>query len=197
MAEPAHLARIGVRLEAVPSPGWALLGLILLNLMWGGSLPATKVALDSFGPFTLAAARLLLASALFLMVLRPTALRRLPLSDALRMAGLGVIGCAGVQALQALGAGQTSAATATVLASTSPLWIAVLAPALLREHLRPWPVVGVLLALMGVAAITGLNEPGALAGSLPGNIVVMLSSVVAALYTVFGKRLAGRHSPLM
>src|SRR5437660_1157332 len=56
MAQPAHLARIGVRLEAVPSPGWALVSLVLVNLMWGGSLPATKLALDSFGPFTLAAA---------------------------------------------------------------------------------------------------------------------------------------------
>src|SRR5712691_8586072 len=128
MAQPAQLGRIGVRLEAVPSPGWALLSLILLNLMWGGSLPATKVALDSFGPFTLAAARLVLASSLFLVVLRPSNLRRLPLGDALKMAGLGVIGCAGVQALQAFGTAGTSAATATVLASTSPLWIAALAP---------------------------------------------------------------------
>src|SRR5712691_7809357 len=197
MAQPAQLGRIGVRPEAVPSPGWALVSLILLNLMWGGSLPATKLALDSFGPFTLAAARLLLASALFLVVLRPRALRRVPPLDALKMAGLGVIGFAGVQVLQALGTGQTSAATATVLASTSPLWIALLAPVLLREHLRPWPVVGVLLALMGVAAITGLNEPGALAGSLGGNLVVMLSSVAAAIYTVLGKGLAHRHSPIL
>src|SRR5882672_6810862 len=197
MAQPAHLARIGLRLEAVPSPGLALVALILLNLMWGGSLPATKLALDSFGPFTLAAGRLLLASALFLVVLSPGALVRLPRWDALKMAGLGVIGCAGVQALQALGTGQTSAATATVLASTSPLWIAVLAPVLLRERLRAAPVIGVLLALLGVAAFNGLNEPGALAGSPAGNAVVMLSSVAAALYTVLGKGLAQRHSPLM
>src|SRR5712692_3543992 len=197
MAQPADLARIGVRLEAVPSPGWALLGLVLLNLMWGGSLPATKLALDSFGPFTLAAARLLLASALFVVVLRPSAVRHVPLLDALKMAGLGVLGFAGVQVLQALGTGQTSAATATVLASTSPLWIALLAPVLLREQVRPWPVFGVLLALLGVAAITGLDEPGALAGSLVGNIVVMLSSVAAALYTVLGKGLARRYSPIL
>jgi len=170
---------------------------VLLNLMWGGSLPATKLALDSFGPFTLAAARLTLAAALFLLVLRPSAVRRLPVADALKMAGLGVIGCAGVQALQALGTAQTSAATATVLASTSPLWIAVLAPVFLREHLRFWPVIGVLLALVGVAAINGLNETGVLAGSLPGNVVVMLSSVAAAIYTVLGKGLARRYSPIV
>ena len=160
-------------------------------------MPATKLALDSFGPFTLAAARLTLAAALFLLVLRPSAVRRLPVADALKMAGLGVIGCAGVQALQALGTAQTSAATATVLASTSPLWIAVLAPVFLREHLRFWPVIGVLLALVGVAAINGLNETGVLAGSLPGNVVVMLSSVAAAIYTVLGKGLARRYSPIV
>jgi len=165
--------------------------------MWGGSLPATKLALNSFGPFTLAAARLLLASALFVVVLRPTALRRLPKHDALKMASLGMIGFAGVQVLQALGTSRTSAATATVLASTSPLWIALLAPVFLREPVRPWPVLGVLIALLGVAAITGLDEPGALAGSLPGNVVVMLSSVAAAIYTVMGKGLARRYSPIL
>src|SRR5438445_3388420 len=115
MAQPAHLARIGVRLEAVPSPGWALVSLVLVNLMWGGSLPATKLALLSFGPFSLAAARLLLASALFVSVLGPTAVRRVPLVDGIRMLGLGVVGFAGVQMFQALGTSQTSGATATVL----------------------------------------------------------------------------------
>jgi drug/metabolite transporter (DMT)-like permease len=181
----------------VPTPGLAMLSLVLLNLMWGGSLPATKVALDSFGPFTLAAARMVLAAALFVAVLQPAALRRMPIGDGLRMAGLGVIGFAGVQVFQALGTTQTSAATATVLASTSPLWIAVLAPVVLRERVRPWAVLGVLLALAGVAVITGLGDEAALAGSPVGNAVVMLSSVAAALYTVMGKGLAQRYSPLL
>ena len=83
-------------------------------------------------------------------VLRPGAIRQVPLADALRMAGLGVIGFAGVQVLQALGTGQTSGATATVLASTGPLWIALLAPALLRERLGAATLVGLVLALAGV-----------------------------------------------
>jgi drug/metabolite transporter (DMT)-like permease len=181
----------------MPTPGLALVSLLLLNLMWGGSLPATKVALDSFGPFTLATARMVLAAVLFVAVLQPGAVRRLPIGDGLRMAGLGVIGFAGVQVFQALGTTQTSAATATVLASTSPVWIAVLAPVLLRERVRAWAVLGVLLALAGVAVITGFGEEAALAGSPVGNGVVMLSSVAAALYTVMGKGLAQRHSPLL
>ena len=186
------------RLEAVPTPGLALAALVLLNLMWGGSLPATKLALLSFGPFSLAAARLLLASALFVGVLRPGAIRQVPLADALRMAGLGVIGFAGVQVLQALGTGQTSGATATVLASTGPLFIALLAPALLRERLGAATLVGLVLALAGVSVIMGLGvgQPEDLAGGLTGNLIVLLSSAAAAVYTVLGKGLAQRYSPL-
>ena len=175
----------------------ALLGLVLLNLMWGGSLPATKLALASFGPFTLAAARLVLAATLFVAVVQPAALRRVARRDALAMAGLGVIGFAGVQVFQALGTSLTSGSTATVLASTSPMWIAVLAPVLLRERLPAWALLGLLIALGGVALITGFGEQAPLAGSMVGNVVVSLSSVAAALYTVLGKGLAQRYSPLL
>lgn len=195
---PVASVSVRSRLGAVPTPGLALAALVVLNLMWGGSLPATKLALQSFGPFSLAAARLLLASALFAGVLRPGALRHVPLADAWRMAGLGVIGFAGVQVLQALGTGQTSGATATVLASTGPLWIALFAPALLRERLGAATLVGLLLALAGVAAIMGLGvgQPEDLAGGLTGNLIVLLSSAAAAVYTVLGKGLAQRYSPL-
>jgi drug/metabolite transporter (DMT)-like permease len=199
MVRPARVVRAGLWLEAVPAPRLALAGLVLLNLMWGGSLPATKLALLSFGPFSLAAARLILASALFLLVLGPNALRAVSVGDALRMAGLGVIGFTGVQVFQAVGTGQTSGATATVLASTSPLWIALLAPILLGENLRLAAVLGVLLALLGVAAITGLGPGQAtgVSGAPIGNLIVLLSSVSSALYTVLGKGLARRYSPLM
>jgi len=198
MLRSAAIDRVSSRLQAVPAAGVALLVLVLLNLMWGGSLPATKVALLSFGPFTLAAARLVLAAALFVGVLGPAAVRRVPLADGLRMAGLGVIGFACVQVFQALGTSQTSGATATVLASTAPLWIAVLAPVLLREPLRATSLVGLVMALTGVAVImgVGLDQPRELAGTVTANLIVLLSSVSAALYTVLGKPLVARYSLL-
>jgi drug/metabolite transporter (DMT)-like permease len=188
----------GARLDAVPAPGLALLGLAFLNLMWGGSLPATKLALQSFPPMTLASARLVLATGLFVAALQPAALRSVPRKDALSMAVLGVIGFAGVQVFQALGTSLTSGSTATVLASTSPLWIAVFAPVLLHERPRAVSALGVLLALGGVALITtstnGETGPG---GSLAGNAIVCLSSVASALYTCLGKGLMQRYSPMV
>jgi drug/metabolite transporter (DMT)-like permease len=199
MVRASWLPGVSSRMDAVPAPGLALGALVLLNLMWGGSLPATKLALQSFGPFSLAAARLVLASALFMGVLGPRALCALPPGDALRMGGLGVIGFTAVQVFQALGADHTTGATATVLASTAPLWIALLAPLLLGEPLRATTLLGLVLGLTGVAAVMGLGpgEPDASAATPTGGVVVLLSSAAAALYTVLGKDVARRCSPLV
>jgi len=113
-----------------------LLALAALNLVWGGSLPATKLALEGFGPLTLAALRLLIATACFAPLVLTTPARLPRGRELLAVGGLGVIGFAGTQVLQALGAGGTSAAAATVLASTGPLWMALLAPPLPRERPR-------------------------------------------------------------
>jgi len=86
--------------------------LLVLNLVWGGSLPATKLALDGFGPFTLAAARLLLASLLFLPFVWTVRRPSLRTGYVLRVGCLGVLGFTGTQTLQALGAGGTTGATA-------------------------------------------------------------------------------------
>jgi drug/metabolite transporter (DMT)-like permease len=184
MVRSTWLVGVSSRLGAVPAPGLALATLMALNLMWGGSLPATKLALQSFGPFSLAAARLVLASALFLSLLGPRSVGQVPGGDALRMAGLGVIGFTAVQVFQALGTDQTTAATATVLASTAPLWIAMLAPVLLRERVR-------------AATIVGLAQPEAPVATPLGGVIVLLSSAAAALYTVLGKGVAQRYSPLV
>ena len=201
MVRAGWLLGVSSRMDAVPAPGLALGALVLLNLMWGGSLPATKLALQqqSFGPFSLAAARLVLASALFIGVLRPRALRAVPPGDALRMGGLGVIGFTAVQVFQALGTDHTTGATATVLASTAPLWIALLAPLWLRERLRATTLVGLVLSLAGVAAVMGLGpgEADAAAATPAGGAIVLLSSAAAAVYTVLGKGIAQRYSPLV
>jgi len=198
MLRPARLGRAGLALEAVPRPPVALLGLALLNVLWGGSLPATKLALASFGPLSLAAARLGLSSALFLLVLGPSALSGLGWREGLRIAALGVVGFTGTQVLQAVGTAGTSGAAATVLASTGPLWIALLAPAVLREAPRPPAVLGMLLALAGLAMVLGLGPGGArLEGTPLGGAVVLLSSGAFALYTLLGKQRSTRHPPLL
>jgi len=90
MIPSARGASLSSRLQTVRAASLALVAVVLLNLMWDGSIPATKLGLVDFGPFSLAAVRLLPAGALFVRVLSPAASRRLPSADRLHKAGLGV-----------------------------------------------------------------------------------------------------------
>lgn len=177
--------------------GGAVAALLVLNLVWGGSLPATKLALDGFGPFTLAAARLLLASLLFLPFVWTVRGPSLRTGYVLRVGCLGVLGFTGTQTLQALGAGGTTGATASVLASTGPLWMVLLAPLVVSERPRPLALIGIVVALAGVVLVV---DPGRLpgpgdAGALVSNAVVLLSSGAFALYSLLGKAFDRAHSP--
>jgi drug/metabolite transporter (DMT)-like permease len=115
------------------------------------------------------------------------------------MAALGVLGFTATQVFQAIGTGLTSGSAATVLASTSPLFIAIIAPLVLHEYLRPIGLVGIVVALVGVGTITsaGLDSGPVLAGSWIGNVLVLLSSLASACNTVLGKPVYLRYSPLL
>ncbi len=51
----------------------------------------------------------------------------------------------------------TSVASSVVLVTTQPLWVALLAPFALKEHLSPFIVIGLLVALTGTVVI-GIND---------------------------------------
>ena len=116
-----------------------------------------------------------------------------------------MVGFTGTQALQAVGAAGTSAAAAAVLASTGPLWIALLAPIVVRERPRPLALVGLAVALAGVVLVAlpdgrdaGPHAGGAVqaSGSALSQAIVLLSSASFALYSLLG-RLADREQPAL
>ncbi|MEO6944561.1 MAG: DMT family transporter [Lacisediminihabitans sp.] len=191
------LAALHRLLDPVPSMRAALITLVILNLVWGGSLPATKVALDSFGPLTLTALRLVVAAALFLGLIGVRPIAQLGVRRALTAAGLGAIGFTGTQALQAIGATGTDAAVATVLAATAPLWIAVLAAIVLREHLTATVSTGLMVALIGVGVVSGLFVHWPPSGGAVAGLVVLASGITVALYTVLGKGELARMDPIV
>lgn len=184
-----------------PSFRTALLVLIVVNLVWGGSLPATKLGLVEFTPFLLAWSRLAVSSALFLVVLLLNGeLRGLNRRDWISLLALGVIGYSGTIGLQTVGTNGTTGASATVLASTGPLFITIGALALLHERPRAGVTAGLLAALLGIAVVMGLGlqEATSMAGQhLPGNLLVLGSSACFGFFTVAGKGIMKRRSPLM
>jgi O-acetylserine/cysteine efflux transporter len=179
----------------------AFLVLLMVNLMWGGSLPATKLGLAEFSPFLLSWLRLTVSAVLFVAVLLRTGeLRPLSFRDWVNLLALGLIGYCGTIGLQTLGTDGTTGASATVLGSTGPLFIAVCALVLLRERPCWGATAGLLVALLGIALVMGLglqDATGMAGEQLRGNLLVLGSSACFGLFTVVGKSTMKRHSPMV
>ena len=186
--------------------------LLLLAIVWGGSIPLTKLGLRDIPPLTLTALRYLVAAPCFLWLLRG---RRLPPPRATAAAaGLGLLGIGVGQVSQTLGVRLTPASVATVVSALIPVFVVVLAAVRLRQPVGGVQVAGLAAALVGVALVAG-GDPRALAVALDvpwlrggspiaparaaplgGVGLVLLSSVAVALYYVSSVELIGRYSVL-
>jgi drug/metabolite transporter (DMT)-like permease len=177
----------------------ALLALVLVNLVWGGSMPATKLGLAEFSPFVLSWLRLALSALLFAALIPRQELRALSRRDWLNLLGLGIIGYSGTIGLQSLGTNGTTGASAAVLGSTGPVFIALCAFLLLRERPKGLAVAGLLVALVGVALVLGLDPSETTfvsAQHVGGDLLVLGSAACFGIFTVVGKNSLGRHSPI-
>jgi drug/metabolite transporter (DMT)-like permease len=91
----------------------------------------------------------------------------------------------------------TAVVNSVTLVSTSPLWVALLAPIFLREKLDRWVAIGLVLA-MGGGILVGLSgkagEPPNRNDPLLGNGLALIGAVMAAIYFMIGRRLRARLS---
>lgn len=171
----------------------ALAVLTGLMVVWGVSIPATKIALVDFPPLALTAARYLAALPCFLLVAR---LRPVPRGrDLAALAGLGLLGITAGQLLQSIGVGYTSASVATMLSATSPMFVTGFAVLILGQTVRARHILGMVIAAAGIAVVAW--DPAGTAGaSLLGNLIVLGSTASIAAYYVLGTRLIERLGAL-
>ena len=177
-------------LPASIPPGAGLL-LIALVVIWGLSIPLTKLGLTETGPLTLTALRYVVAVLCFVPVLagRPVP----PAGALLRMAGLGALGIGIGQVTQALGVERANASVATIISALIPLLVVVVAVLRLRQRVRRVHVLGLLLAILGVALVAGAGPAGTAGTGLAGEALVLVSAISIALSYVLLAELTARH----
>ncbi len=92
---------------------------------------------------------------------------------------------------------KTSVIDSVVLVTTTPLWVALLAPLTVGERLSRAALAGILLALAGGVVIAlGATDPGgashAPAERLTGDALALLGGWAMALYLIVGRRIRAR-----
>ncbi|MDQ3987459.1 MAG: DMT family transporter [Actinomycetota bacterium] len=87
----------------------------------------------------------------------------------------------------------TTVASSVLLVSTTPIFVALVAPFVVKENLKPTGWAGVGAAFAGTALITGVDFGGA---SLDGNLLALTGGATAAGYVLAG-RLARRSLDIL
>lgn len=168
--------------------------MLLLALLWGLSIPITKLGLLTLPPLTLTALRF--AIAVPLMFVFVVGKQHLPLRALPRIAALGVLGIGIGQVAQTFGVVGTSASAATIISATIPLFVVLFAAMRLRQPVSGLQVLGLVAAFIGIALVASDRGDAASAvaqSSLGGAALVLLSAVTIAFYYVWSVELTDQY----
>jgi drug/metabolite transporter (DMT)-like permease len=185
----------------------AVAALIAAGLLWGTTVPLSKLALEWLAPGWLTAVRFGLAAAVLLAAARrrgrgatqPTAQRsaqrsaQTPLRRAFTPAVLaaGALGYGGSVMVQNAGIGRTSVTHAALLIGAVPVLVAIIAAVWYRAVARPVAWFGFAVSLGGVGLVTAGSGGGG--ATMAGDGLVLASLLLSATVTVAqGRLLAGR-----
>lgn len=173
--------------------------LLTANAVYGTSYVTMRPALEAAGPIALAFLRLTIGLAMIAPVgFRARGAGAAPLSpaDHRTLFWMGFVGFTLAMALAHWGLAWSTATNAALLVATEPIALVALAPLVLGETLTRREGWGTLLALVGATVIVVNGVPGltvAIAPHWRGDLLLLLSGVCFAAYSLFGRPILARR----
>jgi O-acetylserine/cysteine efflux transporter len=170
----------------------AVAALAAAGLLWGTTVPLSKLALAWLPPGWLTVARFGLAAAVLLAVARRRGGLRAAFTPAVLAAG--ALGYGGSVMVQNAGIARTSVTHAALLIGAVPVLVAVIAAVWYRAVAAPVAWFGFVVSLGGVGLVTvGGGGGGA---TMAGDGLVLASLLLSATVTVAQGRLLAGRDPL-
>jgi drug/metabolite transporter (DMT)-like permease len=172
------------------SRAWAAAALVVV--LWASAFAAIRAALTGFTATELSVLRLARASAALALAAAFIRPRRPALKDLPAIVAAGATGMTAYQLLLNTGERTVPAGTASLLVSTGPIFVAILAALTLGERLNRRERAGLAVAFAG-ALVIALGQGGGLTLS-KGALIVLAAAVSQAAFFVIQKPLLARYS---
>jgi drug/metabolite transporter (DMT)-like permease len=178
---------------------WVWVPFLVLSFVWGTSYLWIKVGLETLPPMTLIAGRLVLGAAFVATVV---AVAREPLPRRARQYGslllLSVVNIVIPFLLITVGEQSTDSALASILNSTVPLFVIVIAPLVLPdEGITAARVAGLAVGFAGVVWLVAPGLASGLGGSVPAELMMVGSSLSYACGNVYARRNVRGLAPMI
>jgi drug/metabolite transporter (DMT)-like permease len=186
-------------------PAWAYALVVLATLFWAGNVTLGRALRFSAGPFTITAGRMVIASLVFLILMRslPPGERGLGRAagrsrEWLALGAMALLGMVGCPVTLYIALRYTTATTTSLISGSGPLITLMLTAALLGTRLTRSQVAGAGLSLLGVALLIAAGEGWELSGfRLNLGAVIMLGNMVMwGLYSVISRVVTRQRSAL-
>ena len=174
------------------------ISMLVANMLWGLMSPVAKLVLAGalVSPLLLTNFRILGAAVLFwvLSVFLPR--EHVPVIDLLRLAGAALLAIVFNQGSFIFGVGFTSPGEASIISTTMPMWVMILAALILKEPITLKKAGGIFLAAAGALMLILGAGQGLKGGSNPvvGDILVLTAQLSYALYLTLYKNFIRRYS---
>lgn len=169
------------------------------NMMWGLMAPIAKLVMAAgvVSPLILTDFRIYGAAMLFWVTSLFCKREHVPAHDLLLLAGAAMLGILCNQGSFIFGVGFTSPGEASVITTTMPMWVMLLAWIILREPITLKKVGGIVLGATG-ALLLVLNgaSAGGMKGDNPvlGDMLVLTAQLSYAFYLTLYKKFIAKYS---
>jgi O-acetylserine/cysteine efflux transporter len=171
--------------------------MLLLALMWGLSIPITKLGLETLPPLMFTAMRFLVAVPL-LLILSSRRLR-VPLKAVPSIIALGVMGISLGNVAQSFGVRGTSASVGTIVSATIPIFIVIFAAVRLKQPVAGRHWAGLFAAFGGIALVafgSGAGADDLSRTTISGVAWMLVSAIAIAFYYIWSAELTERYGTL-
>jgi drug/metabolite transporter (DMT)-like permease len=185
----------GFTVQAGANKNYGFLLLILANMIWGGNFVIGRIGVDYYPPLLFSLFRWLIA----FLLLTPFMVK--PLKKDWKILWqhkavlllLAVTGVAGYNTIIYFALQFTTSINASVVNSTTPLFIAIFAIFILKEKLSFHQIAGIILSVLGISFIISRGSIDAfLSWSInAGDLFVLTAVLLWAMYSVIGKKYSG------
>lgn len=167
------------------------------NVMWGLMSPVTKMvfAAGVVAPMIMVDFRVAGAALLFWVTSLFLPREHVPLKDIFRLFGAGMLGVLFNQGCFILGVSLTSPGEASLVTTTMPMWVMLLAWLILREPITLKKAGGIFLGAAGAIILiagNGASSPGA--NPALGDVIVLCAQLCYALYLTLYRNFIRKYS---
>lgn len=174
------------------------LAMLGANSMWGLMAPVAKMVMAAglVTPLLMTNFRIVGAALLFWTASLFTPKEHVSAHDKLLLAGAAMLGILFNQGCYVFGVGFTSPGEASIITTTMPLWVMLLAALLLGEPITAKKIFGIVLGASGALILVLGSKSVGLKGDRPmlGDLLVLTAQMSYALYLTFYRNFIKKYS---